>query len=126
MVDEGGKELANLATKLMQLELAMGRSETLLSAGKRVSIKRHLQALQTTANEANECRRLAEAEKIAKKEEVSEIKEWNSNLDLKLGAADVAIEKLEKFITDAEKAERFETHKEELKQERSLHEKFYY
>ena len=122
MVDEGGKELANLATKLTQLEFAVGRSETLLSAGKRVSIKRHLQALQTTANEANECRRLAEAEKIAKKEEVSEIKEWNSNLDLKLDAADVAIEKLEKFLADAEKAERFETHEEELKRERSLHE----
>ena len=65
MVDEGGKELANFATKLMQLELAMGRSET-------------LNVRNTLTNEANECRRLAKAERIAKKEEVSEIKEWNS------------------------------------------------
>ena len=116
------KELAELETKLMQLDLAVEKSKTLLSAGKRVAIKRHLQALQTTANEANECRRIAEAFKIAQKEEISAIQQWNSDLDLKLDPADVAIENLQKFLADAEKADMFETHEEELKRERSLHE----
>jgi hypothetical protein len=42
---------------------------------------------------------------------------------VKLDAADVAIENLQKFLTEAEKAEKFETHEEELKREMSLHEK---
>ena len=116
------KELADLETKLTQLDLAVEKSKTLLSAGKRLTIKRHLQALQKTANEANEYRRKAEAFKIGKKEEISAIQEWNSSLDLKLDAADVAIENLQKFFADAEKAEKFETHEEELRRERSLHE----
>ncbi len=45
------------------------------------------------------------------------------NLDVKLDAADVAIENLQKSLTEAEKAEKFETHEEELKREMSLHEK---
>ena len=64
----------------------MGKSKTLLSAGKRLTIKRHLQALQKTANEANEYRRKPEAFEIGKKEEISAIQEWNSSLDLKLDA----------------------------------------
>jgi hypothetical protein len=65
-----GKKLANLETKLTQLEIATEKSKTLLSSGKRVAIKRHLDALQTTANEANECRRTVEAFKITNKEEL--------------------------------------------------------
>ena len=117
------KDLADLETKLTPLELAVGKSTSVLSAGKRVSIKRHLEALQTTANEANECRRVVEAFKIAQKQEISEINEWNLTVDVKLDAADVAIENLQKFLADAEKAERFETHEEELRREMSLHEK---
>ena len=96
------KELADLETKLTQLDLAVGKSKTLLSAGKRLTVKRHLQALQKKANEANEYRRKAEAFKIGKKEEISAIQEWNSSLDVKLDAADVAIENLQKFLADAE------------------------
>ncbi len=123
MAETKDKELADLETRLTQLDLAVGKSISVLSAGKRVIIKRHLEALQTTANETSECTRIAEAFKIAKKQEISEIKEWNLNLDVKLDAADVAIENLQKFLTEAEKAEKFETHEEELKREMSLHEK---
>ena len=84
------KELADLKTKLTQLDLAVEKSKKILSAGKRLTIKRHLQALQKTANEANEYKQKAKAFKIVKKEEISAIQEWNSSLDLKLDAADVA------------------------------------
>ena len=118
-----GKELANLETKLTQLEIATEKSKTLLSSGKRVAIKRHLDALQTTANEANECRRTVEAFKITNKEELSEIKKWNDDLDLKFEPADAAIQNLEHFLAEAKKAEKFVTHEEELKNEMLLHEK---
>ncbi|CAB4033381.1 Proto-oncogene tyrosine- kinase receptor Ret, partial [Paramuricea clavata] len=118
-----GKELENLETKLTQLEIATEKSKTLLSSGKRVAIKRHLDALQTTANEANECRRTVEAFKITNKEELSEIKKWNDDLDLKFEPADAAIQNLEHFLAEAKKAEKFVTHEEELKHEMILHEK---
>jgi hypothetical protein len=118
-----GKKLANLETKLTQLEIATEKSKTLLSSGKRVAIKRHLDALQTTANEANECRRTVEAFKITNKEELSEIKKWNDDLDLKFEPADAAIQNLEHFLAEAKKAEKFVTHEEELKHEMLLHEK---
>ena len=72
------KELTDLETKLTQLDLAVEDSKTLLSVGKRLTINRHLQALQKTANEANEYRRKAEAFKMGRKEEISAIQEWNS------------------------------------------------
>ena len=117
-----GKELSNLATKLTQLQIATEKSETLLKAGKRVAIKRHLAALQTTANEANECRRTAEAFNIENMEELSKIKEWNDELDLKFDVADGAIQNLENFLAEAKKAEMFVTHEEELKHQKLLHE----
>ncbi len=109
-----GKELSNLATKLTQLQIATEKSQVVLSTGKRVAIKRHLDALQTTANEASQCRRTAEAFKIENKEELSQIKEWNNELDLKFDAADAAIQNLEDFLAEAEKAEKVVTCEEEF------------
>ncbi|XP_028409269.1 uncharacterized protein LOC114531864 [Dendronephthya gigantea] len=117
-----GKEQTNLVNKLTQLKIATEKSKTLLRAGKRVAIKRHLDALQATANEANECRRSAEALKIEQKEDLEKIKEWNDELDLKFDAVDTAIQNLEQFLSEAEKAKRDLTHAEELKQEQLLHE----
>ena len=101
------KELTDLKTKPTQLNLAVEKLKTLLSAGERLTIKQHLQPLQKkTANKANENRRKAEAFKIVKKEEISAIQEWNSSLDLKLDAAYVAVENLEKFLPKSLKCTR--------------------
>ena len=94
----------------------------MLNAGKRVAIKRHLAALQTTANEANECRRTTEAFKIENKEELSKIKEWSDELDLKFDVAHAAIQNLENFFAEAKEAKMFVTHEEELKHQKFLHE----
>ena len=122
-----GKELANLETKLTQLKIATEKSKTLLSSGKRVAIKRHLDALQLNNGQPDqcyECRRTVEAFKITNKEELSEIKKWNdADLDLKFEPADAAIKNLEHFLAEAKKAEKFVTHEEELKHEMLLHEK---
>ena len=61
------KETTDLETKLTQLNIAVERTQAILSSGKRLSIKRHLEALQTTAKETNDCKRAAEAVKITNK-----------------------------------------------------------
>jgi hypothetical protein len=64
------KEMTDLETKLMQLSIGVERTQAILDSGKRVAIKRHLEALQTTAKETNECKRTVEVAKITEKEEL--------------------------------------------------------
>ncbi len=53
----------NLDTKLTQLSMAVKRTGNILDAGKRESIKRHLETLQTIIKEANQCKGTVEAQK---------------------------------------------------------------
>ena len=63
------KETTDLETKLTQLNIAVKRTQAILRSGKRVSIKCHLEALQTTAKETNDCKCAVEAVKITNNEE---------------------------------------------------------
>ena len=54
----------NLDTKLTQLTMAVNRTGKILDAGKRESIKRHLETLQTIIKEANQCKGTVEAQKL--------------------------------------------------------------
>ena len=117
------KETTDLETKLTQLNIAVERTQAILSSGKRVSIKRHLEALQTTAKETNDCKRAVEAVKITNKEERTKIDEWNSEIDSQFEKADEASSQLEKWLVDAERAEKFVAQEEELKHELKMHEK---
>ncbi|CAB3988630.1 Hypothetical predicted protein [Paramuricea clavata] len=74
------KEMTDLETKLTQLSIGVERTQAILDSGKRVAIKRHLEALQT-AKETNECKRTVEAAKITEKEELSKINEWSDEID---------------------------------------------
>ena len=71
-------------TKLTQLKIAVEITQAILNAGKRVVIWRHLKALQTTAKEANDCKRAVGT----KKEELVKIYEWNSEIDGKIELAE--------------------------------------
>ena len=55
-MDGKTKAETDLETRLTQLSLAVKRAESIIESGKRVAIKRHLQALQTTAKEASQCK----------------------------------------------------------------------
>ena len=68
--------------------MAVKRSESIIESGKRVAIKRHLEALQTTAKEASQCKLALEAIKIAEKEEQAVINDWSEKIDEKFDAAD--------------------------------------
>ena len=63
----------NLDTKLTQLTMAVKRTGKILDAGKRESIKRHLETLQTIIKEANQCKGTVEAQNINDKEDISKI-----------------------------------------------------
>ena len=68
--------------------MAVKRSESIIESGKRVAIKSHLEALQTTAKEASQCKLALEAIKIAEKEEQAMINDWSEKIDEKFDAAD--------------------------------------
>ena len=79
-MDEKNKAVTDLETRLTQLSLVVKRSQCIIESGKRVAIKRHLEALQTTAKEASKCKLILEAIKIAEKEEQTAIDEWSNQI----------------------------------------------
>ena len=89
------EEMTGLETKLTQLKMGVDRTEAILNSGKRAAIKRNLEALQTTAKETSECKRVVEAQKITKKEGLEEINAWSDEIDREFEAADEAITTLE-------------------------------
>ena len=93
--------------------MVVKRSRCIIESGKRVAIKRHLEALQTTAKEASKCKLALEAIKIAEKEQTV-IDEWSKQIDEKFDAADEATMRHEKWLADADKAEQFVTQEEQL------------
>ena len=94
--------------------MVVKRLRCIIESGKRVAIKRHLEALQTTAKEASKCKLALEAIKIAEKEEQTVIDEWSKQIDEKFDAADEATMRHEKWLADADKAEQFVTQEEQL------------
>ena len=104
-MSEKNKAESDLETRLTQLSLAVKRSQSIIDSGKRVAIKRHLEALQTTAKEASRCKLVLVAIKIAGKEEQTVIDEWSKLIDEKFDAADEATMRHEKWLADADKAE---------------------
>ena len=97
--------------------------QCIIESGKRVAIKRHFEALQTTAKEASKCTLVLEAIKIVEKEEQTAIDECNKQIDEKFDAADEATMRHEKWLADVDKAKQFVTQEEQLKFELKLHEK---
>ncbi len=89
-MDEKTKAETDLETRLTQLSLAVKRAESIIESGKRVAIKRHLEASQTTAKEASQCKLALEAIKIAEKEEQAVINDWSDKIDEKFDEADEA------------------------------------
>ncbi|CAB4044431.1 Hypothetical predicted protein [Paramuricea clavata] len=115
-------EFEALDTKLTQLEITVQRTEFVLTSARREQIKRHLEALKAISCETDECKRAVELEKIANKEELSEINKWHDEIDEKLNKADIEISRLEGWLNDKEKHEKFSAQEEQLKFELKLHE----
>ena len=103
--------------------MAVKRTGEILDAGKRESIKRHLETLQTIIKEANQCKGTVEAQKINDKEDISKIDEWRVEIEAKLEIADKEVTQLKQWLADAERNEKFVAQEELFKLEMEMHEK---
>ena len=63
------------------------------------------------------------AEKNTNKEERTKIDEWNNLIDSEFEKADEAMSKLEQWLVDAERAEKFVAQEDELTHQLKMHEK---
>ena len=103
--------------------MAVKRTGKILDAGKRESIKRHLETPQTIIKEANQCKGIVEAQKINNKEDISKIDEWNVEIEAKLEIAGKEVTRLKQWLAHAERSEKFVAQEELFKLEMEMHEK---
>ena len=115
-------EHATLETKLTQLKITVHRTKSVLQSGRPETIKRHLEALRATLQEADECKRAVEVVKISDKEELSKINEWNDDIDARLAEADGEINRIENWLSDKRQEEVMVAQEDQLKFEVKLHE----
>ena len=80
---------ANLDIKFTQLKMAIGKTNTIIEAGKTEAIERHLSTLRSLTTEINRMRLEVEATKIGAKEELADIEEWNTAFDAQLEEANL-------------------------------------
>jgi len=113
---------AELDTKLVQLKLVTERSERILATGKRETIKRHVETLQSVNSASNECKRIVEEEKIARKTSMADISNWNDELELVFEATDLQIARLNEWLVNEERSSKVAAQEEQFKAELKLHE----
>lgn len=111
-----------LETKLTQLKLAVQRSEKILESGKRETIRRHLETLQSVNRSSNQCKRLVEEQKIASKTNMDEIASWNDEIESKFEEADLQIARFKDWLAEDERKTNAVAQEELFKNEIKLHE----
>ena len=89
---EGSREIALRLRELSVLPpfeangfWTIGKTNTVLEAGKSEAIERHLSTLRSLTTEINRMRLEVEATKIGNKEEITAIEAWNTEIDAQLG-----------------------------------------
>ena len=120
---------ANLEIKVTQLDMAVDKTNTVLHGGKNEAIERHISSFKYISSEINHMRLNLEASKLAAKEEMTAIEEWNARLDAKLEKADsdVAkcwhVAKARKWLDDrkGEEESNAQEHVQKLYFEQKLH-----
>ena len=75
---------ANVEIKVTQLEMTVMKTNAVLEKGKHEAIERHLSSLKHLSSEVTRMRLDVEAAKLAAKEEMTALQEWNTQLDAKL------------------------------------------
>ena len=96
--DLKASEEEKLGTKLTQLRLAAQRTGKVLDAGKREAIERHLKALQTTISETDRQKCTVEAVKIGKKDDLADISDWNTEIEVKINEAEDEVNRLQRWL----------------------------
>ena len=89
---------ANLEIKVTQLEMSIGKTNTIVEAGKPEAIERHISTLRSLTTGINRMRLEVEATKLGAKEEIADIEAWNSGIDAQLEKADCEVDKISTWI----------------------------
>lgn len=106
---------ANLEIKVTQLKMSIGKTNTIVEAGKPEAIERHLSTLRSLTTEINRMRLEVEATKLGAKEEIADIEAWNSGIDAQLEKADCEVDKMRTWIDDRKREAEAVVKQEELK-----------
>ena len=106
---------ANLDIKVTQLKMSIGKTNTIVEAGKAEAIERHLSTLRSLTTEINRMRLEVEATKLAAKEEIADIEAWNSGIDAQLEKADYEVDKMRTWVDDRKREAEAVVKQEELK-----------
>ena len=72
---------ASLDIKFTQLKMTIGKTNTVLEAGKSEAIERHLSTLRSLTTEINRMRLEVEATKIGNKEEIRKERRKSAHMD---------------------------------------------
>ena len=112
---------AKMEIKVTQLEMTVMKTNAVLEKGKREAIERHLLTLKHLSGEVNRMRLDVEAAKLAAKEEITALQEWNDWLDTKLEKADSDVERVTTWLNDRQKEKEAHIQEQKLHFEAKLH-----
>ena len=106
---------ASLDIKFTKLRMTIGKTNTVLGTENPEAIERHLSSLRFLTTEINRMRMEVEATKIGKKEEITDIETWNTEIDAQLGKADCEVEKARTWIEERKREAQAIAQEEQLK-----------
>ena len=111
----------NLAIKITQLEMTMAKTNTVLQSAKLEAIERQYATLKSITANVERMRIEVEAKKLADKEEMPEIQEWNAALDAKLEKADDEVRSVREWLDEKKKEADVQAQEEKFQFEEKLH-----
>ncbi|CAB3977426.1 Hypothetical predicted protein [Paramuricea clavata] len=109
-----------IENKLVQLKLIVGRTRKILESGNQEAVERQQRALRTIVADIDKCKVEEEARMIDEKKELTEISEWNSNIEEKLSEADKDIHDLREWCESKKRECEENQRKQELDFEHEL------
>ena len=112
---------ANLTIKVTQLEMTMAKTNTVLQTAKLEAIERQYATLKSITADVERMRIQVEAKKLADKEEIGAIQEWNATLDAKLEKADDEVRSVREWLDERKKQADVHTQEKQLQYEEKLY-----
>ena len=105
-----------LQTKIAELQVAAGRTDSNLESGYDEEIvERYFSAIKALASEADQHKRALEEFKIEAKEDIEEIQQWNSEVDAKIIKADRAFKRLKSALKEYQEEKTRDKQEKQLK-----------
>ena len=108
--------------KVTQLDMAVDKTNAVLHGGKNEAIDRHNSSLKYISSEINHMRLNLEVSKLAAKEEMTAIEEWNMWLNAKLEKANSDVAKVRKWLDDRKREEESNAQEQKPYFQQKLHE----